>query len=113
MMVLHTLARNRQSALVCSITDTVLALKNVKPEVMTGMITPRLRIKIDPTLVVSRNLHLRRIPMVEIRSALIIFRRIIIVRIINVRIIIEPLPILRIGSCPLLTIPLLCRSGTG
>jgi len=88
-------------------------LKNIEPEMMTGVITPLLWIKIDPRLVVSGNLHLRRIPMVQVRSTLIEFRGVKIVRIIHVRIVVKPLPILRIGRCPLLTISLLCRSGIG
>ena len=80
---------------------------------IADVITPLRRIKIDPILIVGRNLHLCRIAMVQIRSALVVFRRVVIVRIVHVRIVVEPLPILRIGSCPLLSISLLCRNGIG
>ena len=78
---------------------------------MSRMVTPIRRIKIDPIFIVSRNPHLCRITMVQIRSALIIFGSVIIMRIVHIRIVIEPLPILRIGCRPLLSISLLCRRG--
>jgi hypothetical protein len=89
------------------------ALENVQPEMIPGMVTLSCGVKIDPILIERRNPHLRRIPMVQIRRALKIFRRVKIVWIIHVRIVIEPLPILCIDSSPLLTKSLLRRCSTG
>ena len=61
---------------------------------VTRVITLWLWIKIDPSLVVSGNLHFGRIPMIHVWSALVVFWCVIIVRIKYVGVIIEPLPIL-------------------
>ena len=88
-------------------------LENVQPKVVSTIVPLVSRIKVDPSLVVGRYTHLCRIAVIHIRSALIVFGSVIIVRIIHVGIVIEPLPILRIGSCPLLTVSLLSRSEIG
>ncbi len=49
-------------------------LKNVQPEMVAGMITPRRRIEIHPALVVGGHLHFGGIAVVRIGAALKILR---------------------------------------
>jgi len=101
------------TAVIAHETRTHPRLENIESKMITGVVRTLSGIKIDPILIVGWNPHLCRVAMIQIRSALVVFRGVVIVRIIHVRIVIEPLPILCIGSCPLLTIRLLCRSGIG
>ena len=85
-------------------------LKHVEAEMIAGVIPPVHWKKVVPVPIVGRHPHIRRIPMIQVRCTAEVFRRQKIVRIIYVGIMIEPLPILCIGSCPLLIESLLCRS---
>ena len=69
-------------------------LKYVQAKVGTLVVNTILRIVILPLLVVNRNSHLLRIPIVEIISAAIVFISPKILRIVDVGIVIISLPVM-------------------